>query len=190
MCVQVHGVKCTVARICRVRVTEDSIHSSVVGTAKVAARDLTVASLNVTKRALGFQSCMDTPAMERERARRVSEVEEAKKEAVSVARSEVLALQLETVNEMQGFINFLEYDPVKAFEALMPATQAYLEAGPAQRVLIFAKLMALVALAEGLLEGEPKVQSAFELPLPPGSEEGVPKFNNLPAAALEKVRDD
>jgi len=144
----------------------ETVHSGVVTAARVAVVDVALAARGVAKRVLGFESCMDRRAMEEQRARLAQDRERLKKEAVSVARDQVAALQMETLTDPEAFLRFIEHDPVKAFEAAPAAARAYMDAGPAQRVLLFAKLMGLVAMAGGLLAGEPKVRAAFDSPLP------------------------
>jgi len=139
---------------------------SVLGIARAAVHDVAVAATGVTKRALGCESCVNREAMEAEFARRRECNEELRANAVSVARQQVMALGLETLSDPEAFLRFLQHDPIKAFEAAPAAVQAFMEAEAAQRVLLFAKLMGLVAMAGSLLRGEAKVQAAFDAPLP------------------------
>jgi len=143
-----------------------TVNSGVVTAARVAVMDVAVAATGVTKRALRFESCINRRAMDEEQARLAMTTEHLKREAVGVAREQVTALQLETLTDPEAFLRFIQHDPVKAFEAAPAAARAFVAAGAAQRVLLFAKLTGLVAMAGGLLRGDPKVQAAFETPLP------------------------
>mmetsp|Transcript_31784 Transcript_31784/g.75455 ORF Transcript_31784/g.75455 Transcript_31784/m.75455 type:complete len:789 (+) Transcript_31784:90-2456(+) len=144
----------------------ETAFTGVVSAAKVAVVDLATAATGVTKRALKCESCMNHEAMEEMRSQLRDEVERLKEGAVAVARDQVSALQLETLTDPEAFLRFIQHDPVKAFEAASAAARAYLAAGPAQRVLLFAKLMGLAAMAGGLLGGDPKVNAAFDSPMP------------------------
>lgn len=140
--------------------------SGVIGVARVAVQDVVFATRGVLKRALGFESAMNHEVMEEERRRRLQEIEEVKRSAVGVARERVSSLNLETLTDPEAFLRFLAHDPVRAFEAAPAAARAYLMASAAQRVLLFAKLMGLVAMAGGLLRGDPEVKAAFDSPFP------------------------
>lgn len=144
----------------------ESVKSGVVSAARMAASDLISAAKGVTQRFLGFESAMNHEAMEIERERLVEEMEHLKKDAVAAARDQVIALQLETMTDPEAFLRFLQLDPVKAFEAAPAAASAWMAAAPAQKVLLLAKLMGLIAVAAGLLQGDAKVQAAFVSPLP------------------------
>jgi hypothetical protein len=104
--------------------------------------------------------------MTRETERRIQDNIELKRNVAAIARDQVNALQLETLTDPEAFIRFIEHDPVKAFEVAPAAIQAYISAGPAQRVLLFAKIMGLVAMGGRLLRGDPQVQAAFESAFP------------------------
>lgn len=140
--------------------------SGIIGVARVAVQDVAVAARGVTKRALGFVSAMNHKAMEVERKHLLQEMEEVKRSAVEVAREQVNALSLETLSDPEAFLRSLAHDPVRAFEAAPAAARAFVAASAAQRVLLFAKLMGLVAMAGGLLRGDPKVLAAFDSPFP------------------------
>jgi len=140
--------------------------TGVIGVARAAVLDVAVAARNVTMRSWGCESCMNHDAMEEERLRRAERSEDLRRDAVGVARDQVAALQLETLTDPEGFLRFLQHDPIAAFQAVPAALEAYIEAGPAQRVLLFAKLMGLAAMAGGLLRGDPKVSAAFNSPFP------------------------
>merc|ERR1719195_1755861 len=104
--------------------------------------------------------------MEMERERLIEEMEKLKKDAVSAARDHVSALQLETMSDPEAFLRFLQMDPVKALEAAPAAARAWMSAGPAQKVLLLAKLMGVIAVAGGLLQGDARIQAAFISPFP------------------------
>jgi GTP-binding protein EngB required for normal cell division len=144
----------------------ETIQTGPVHVAKVAVTDFVRAAHGVTKRALGCESAMNRVLMAEERARRMEDTEQLKWKAVAVARDEVKALELETLTDADGFIKFVQHDPVKAFEVAPAAGQAYLAAEPAQRVLIFAKLIGLAVMAGRLLRGDPQVQRAFDSSFP------------------------
>ncbi|CAK0841504.1 unnamed protein product, partial [Prorocentrum cordatum] len=102
--------------------------SGLVDIASVAVLDSLRAARGVTKRAWGCKSCVDQRAMDEERARQRTLLEGRKREAVGVARE-----------------RFLHHDPVQALGMFPAAARMYLESDPAQRVLIFAKLLGMAA---------------------------------------------
>jgi len=140
--------------------------TGIIPIAKTAVLTYTAVLKGVTKRFLGFQSCVNTQAMARERELRIKQAEERMTNVGEVARTQVLSLQLETLTDPEAFINFIQHNPNLAFQAAPAATKAYAEAGPAQRVLLFAKLAGLVALAGALMRGDSDIAGAFDLPFP------------------------
>eukprot|EP00435_Cladocopium_sp_Y103_P047012 s384_g13.t1 len=124
------------------------------------------ASLRVTKRALGFASCMDRDAMDEELQRQVQLLESKLGGAVACAREEVGALGLETLSDPEAFLRFLAHDPLRAMKAAPIILQVYGHVPPAQRVLLFAKLMGLAAMVGAVLRGDERVLQAFEGPFP------------------------
>jgi GTP-binding protein EngB required for normal cell division len=152
----------------RESIKEQATRSSqfAVDVARVAVSDFARAAQGVTKRVLGYESCLNRDLMIKEDYRREEETEELKWNAVAAARDQVNALELETLTDPEAFIRFMQHDPVKAFEVAPFAVQAYLSAVPAQQVFIFAKLIGLVTMAGRLLRGDPQVQSAFDSSFP------------------------
>ncbi|CAK0841505.1 unnamed protein product, partial [Prorocentrum cordatum] len=119
--------------------------SGLVDIASVAVLDSLRAARGVTKRAWGCKSCVDQRAMDEERARQRTLLEGRKREAVGVARERVAELGLETMTDPEAFLRFLHHDPVQALGMFPAAARMYLESDPAQRVLIFAKLLGMAA---------------------------------------------
>eukprot|EP00931_Biecheleriopsis_adriatica_P051013 TRINITY_DN29557_c0_g1_i1.p1 TRINITY_DN29557_c0_g1~~TRINITY_DN29557_c0_g1_i1.p1 ORF type:complete len:943 (+),score=225.30 TRINITY_DN29557_c0_g1_i1:65-2893(+) len=145
----------------------ETLRLGIFGFARTAMTGSVRASLRVTKRALGFRSCKNYRAMDEEYMRQVHELDELRGEAVECAREQVAALGLETLTDPEAFLRFVQHDPIRAFKAVPAILFVYTAAaGPAQRVLLFAKLMGLTALAAGMLQGDEKVLAAFCSPLP------------------------
>ncbi|CAE8605385.1 unnamed protein product, partial [Polarella glacialis] len=145
----------------------DSFQSGVLGLARAAVLGSARAAKGVTKRALGVESCVNKGAMAREFARRAESLERMRSEALGPAREQVAALGFETLTDPEAFLRFMQHDPIRALEAAPAVVHVYTAAAaPAQRVLLFAKLMSLTALAGGLLRGDQKVVAAFESALP------------------------
>ncbi|CAE7617574.1 unnamed protein product [Symbiodinium natans] len=139
-----------------------------IGIARTAVVGSARASLRVTKRALGFQSCLNFEAMNEQYCRQAEKLEALRHTAVGCAREQVSALELETLSDPEAFLRFLAHDPVRALRATPAILKVYQNtAGPAQKVLLFAKLMGLSAMAGGLLSGDPQVCEAFEGSWPP-----------------------
>ncbi|CAE7454704.1 unnamed protein product [Symbiodinium sp. CCMP2456] len=135
------------------------------GIARTAVVGSARASLRVTKRALGFESCLDSEAMDQQFCRQAEELEALRHAAVGCAREQARAVHLETLSDPEAFLRYLAHDPVRALRATPAILKVYRDsAGPAQRVLLFAKLMGLSAMAGGLLCGDPRVCEAFEGP--------------------------
>ncbi|CAE7754584.1 unnamed protein product, partial [Symbiodinium necroappetens] len=135
------------------------------GIARTAVVGSARASVRVTKRALGFESCLDSEAMDQQFCRQAEELEALRHAAVGCAREQARAVHLETLSDPEAFLRYLAHDPVRALRATPAIMKVYRDsAGPAQRVLLFAKLMGLSAMAGGLLCGDPRVCKAFEGP--------------------------
>jgi len=143
-----------------------TLQMGVFGMARTAVLGSARASLRVTKRALGFSSCMDRDAMDEELQRQVQLLESKLGGAVACAREEVSALGLETLSDPEAFLRFLAHDPLRALKAAPIILQVYGHVPPAQRVLLFAKLMGLTAMVGAVLRGEERVREAFEGPFP------------------------
>lgn len=143
-----------------------TLQMGVFGMARTAVLGSARASLRVTKRALGFASCMDRDAMDEELQRQVHLLESKLGGAVACAREEVGALGLETLSDPEAFIRFLAHDPLRALKAAPIILQVYGHVPPAQRVLLFAKLMGLAAMVGAVLRGDDRVLQAFEGPFP------------------------
>ncbi|CAE7245226.1 unnamed protein product, partial [Symbiodinium sp. CCMP2592] len=143
------------------------------GIARTAVVGSARASLRVTKRALGFESCLDSEAMDQQFCRQAEELEALRHAAVGCAREQARAVRLETLSDPEAFLRYLAHDPVRALRATPAILKVYRDsAGPAQRVLLFAKLMGLSAMAGGLLCGDPRVCEAFEGPWRAGGAHG------------------
>lgn len=143
-----------------------TLQMGVFGMARTAVLGSARASLRVTKRALGFASCMDRDAMDEELQRQVHILESKLGGAVACARAEVGALGLETLSDPEAFLRFLAHDPLRALKAAPIILQVYGHVPPAQRVLLFAKLMGLAAMVGAVLRGDERVLQAFEGPFP------------------------
>jgi GTP-binding protein EngB required for normal cell division len=155
-------VECLLEDVQILRKFRDAEFSGLFDVARVASFDVLRAARGVTKRFLGFESCLNQLAMEEDKARKALEAEKIKCAAVEVVRERLRELGFETMSDPDAFLHFLQHDPVQAFDVVPAICQTYLEAEPPQRVLLFAKLLGLVAMAGALLNGEAKVAAAFD----------------------------